>query len=80
MPCHRGGERYVVELAALPDDVPPHVRLKHFLESALRAWRLRCRSIRETPPQTPPVATHQGSGRRRRGRGGPPPSDAAAPS
>jgi hypothetical protein len=35
-------ERFLVELTALPDDVPPVVRLRKFLKRALRAYRLRC--------------------------------------
>jgi hypothetical protein len=47
---HPGGQRYRVVLEALGDDVPPHVRLRAFLKSALRAWGLRCRSVEELPP------------------------------
>jgi hypothetical protein len=39
-------ERSLVELLALPDDVPPVVRLRKFLKAALRSYRLRCTSAR----------------------------------
>ncbi len=52
---HAGGEKFIVELEALADDHPPIRRLRHFLKSALRTWRLKCRSITETTayPDTP---------------------------
>ncbi len=51
---HQGGERFLIELEALSDDHPPIRRLRHFLKSALRTWRLKCRSITETTPYPTP--------------------------
>ncbi len=45
----KSGERFVVELEALPDSVPSAIRLRHFLKAALRSWGLRCRSITGAP-------------------------------
>ena len=53
---HQGGERFLIELEALSDDHPPIRRLRHFLKSALRTWRLKCRSIVETTPYPTPDA------------------------
>jgi hypothetical protein len=41
--------RYLVTLEALPDEnnVPVPIRLRHFLKTALRAYRLRCRRIEQ---------------------------------
>ncbi len=52
---HQGGERYVVELEAMADDVPPIPRLRQFLKSALRTWKFRARSVTESTPALPPL-------------------------
>jgi hypothetical protein len=52
---HEGGESYNIELLALPGDVPPAVWLRQWLNSALRAARLRALSVRETTPKSPPL-------------------------
>jgi hypothetical protein len=54
---HQGGERFTIELRALPDDVPPTVRLRQWLKSALRSARFRAMSVRDTTPQLPPLTT-----------------------
>ena len=57
MARHQGGERYEIVLQAAPDDVPPHVRLRTWLKSALRAARMRAVTVRQLPPPgTPPLA------------------------
>ncbi len=56
---HQGGERFLIELEALSDDHPPIRRLRHFLKSALRTWRLKCRSINEVTPYPDPPAELQ---------------------
>ena len=56
---HRGGQRYVIELEAMSSDIPPTIRLRHFLKNALRAWRLKARRISETTPPLPPPATEK---------------------
>jgi hypothetical protein len=49
-------ERFLVELRALPDEVPPVVRLRKFLKAALRAYGLRCTRARSLgPPGSAPV-------------------------
>jgi hypothetical protein len=52
----RRGEIFLVELEAVPGRVPGAVRLRALLKSALRAWGLKCRSVREAPPdaEAPP--------------------------
>ena len=52
---HMGGETYLVELRALPGEVPPTVRLKRWLKGALRTARFRALSVRETTPRLPPL-------------------------
>jgi hypothetical protein len=52
---HQGGETYLVELRALPDDIPPATRLKRWLKSALRAANFRATRISETTPKLPPL-------------------------
>jgi hypothetical protein len=54
MPQHQGGERFVIELQAQPDDVPPSVRLRAFLKQLLRQHRFRCTGLAETTPPKPP--------------------------
>jgi hypothetical protein len=57
MPRHPGGERFEIVLAAQAGEVPPAGRLKGLLKAALRAWGLRCLSVRDvTPPQGTPQA------------------------
>jgi hypothetical protein len=60
---HMGGERFAIELEALPDGVPPVVRLRTWLKSALRAARFRAMSVRQTPQPPSPAAgvKHNGS-------------------
>jgi hypothetical protein len=53
---HQGGETFTVELLALPGGVPPVVRLRTWLKSALRAARFRALSVRQTPQLPPPAA------------------------
>jgi hypothetical protein len=55
MPDHQGGETFVVELLALRDSVPPHVRLRMWLKSALRAARFRALRVSATTPELPPL-------------------------
>jgi len=43
-----------VVLQALPDGVPPAVRLKQWLKSALRAATFRALSVKEATPPLPP--------------------------
>jgi hypothetical protein len=58
------GERFLIELHALPSDVPPAVRLRQWLKSALRAARLRAVSVRQLPPpQGTPPGDGKGNGR-----------------
>jgi hypothetical protein len=54
MPRHEGGERFTVELQALADDVPPVVRLRQWLKSALRSARMRAVSVRQLPATPTP--------------------------
>jgi len=54
---HMGGERYTVELEAMPSDIAPAVRLRQWLKSTLRSARFRALSVRDTTPKLPPVAT-----------------------
>ncbi len=42
-------ERFLIELEALPDDIPVPVRLRRLLKVALRGFRFRCRSIGPVP-------------------------------
>lgn len=56
MPEHKGGERFTIELEALRDSVPPAVRLRRWLKSALRSARFRALTVRDTTPTLPPVA------------------------
>jgi hypothetical protein len=56
---HQGGERYTIEVEALPSDVPPHVRLRQWLKAALR--------VSDTTPKLSPLPPAPG---RRRGRRG----------
>jgi hypothetical protein len=42
---HSGGEKFVVELEALPDDAPAHVRVRAALKHLWRSHKLRCRSV-----------------------------------
>lgn len=65
MARHPGGERFTVEMQALPDDVPPAVRLRRWLKAALRSARMRALSVRETtpkPPATTPTASQVPAG------------------
>ena len=39
------GERYRLVLRAIPDPVPPIIRLRSALKTLLRAFGLRCESI-----------------------------------
>lgn len=50
-PPDRPRERFqlVIEDAGKPGDVPTVNRLRSFLKSALRAYKLRCRSIHPDP-------------------------------
>ena len=53
---------FTLTLVAVPSDVPPTVRLKRFLKSALRAYGLRCTEAREITPPVPalrPAATSE---------------------
>jgi hypothetical protein len=43
------GERYLVTLDALVDDVPAAVRLRRLLKCALRSFGFRCVSVRDVP-------------------------------
>ena len=52
---HKGGQRFTVELEAMPDDVPPIPRLKRFLKNALRAYRLRALRVSQTQPTGDPT-------------------------
>ena len=54
MPDRRRGPTYTVVLQALPDGVPPAVRLKQWLKSALRAATFRALSVKEATPPLPP--------------------------
>ncbi|HKI30280.1 MAG TPA: hypothetical protein VKA46_00210 [Gemmataceae bacterium] len=54
MPRHPGGERYLLELRALPDDdAPAVVRLRQVLKSLLRAYGFRAVSVRDVTPRPP---------------------------
>jgi hypothetical protein len=55
MSTHQGGERFTVELQALPDEVPPAVRLKRWLKGALRSARFRALSVKDSTPALPPA-------------------------
>jgi hypothetical protein len=61
MPDHQGGERYTVELEAMPDDVPPVIRLRRWLKAALRSARFRALSVRDTTPALPPAVLKTGT-------------------
>jgi hypothetical protein len=47
-------ERYRLDLEALPDDVPPIIRLRRFLKAALRSYRLKCVHAVELHPDGKP--------------------------
>jgi hypothetical protein len=54
---HQGGESFVIEVTALPDDyAPPISRLKRMLKGLLRAHGFRCIACRETTSNLPPAA------------------------
>jgi hypothetical protein len=40
-----------IEIRPLPADVPAAVRVRRFLKSALRAYGLKCESVRGKPPE-----------------------------
>lgn len=41
-------ERFTLLIAIEPGDTPAHVRLRHFLKTALRRWGIRCVTITPT--------------------------------
>ena len=50
------GERIVIVLDPLADDVPTPVRLRQLLKPGLRSCRLRAVSVVELPPDAPDLA------------------------
>jgi hypothetical protein len=45
---------YRLTVRALPDDVPPVIRLRRLLKHSLRALGFRAVSVEEVPPAPPP--------------------------
>jgi hypothetical protein len=54
MARHPGGERYLVELEALADEIPPASRLRRWLKDALRVARFRALRVSESTTLLPP--------------------------
>jgi hypothetical protein len=54
------GEIYLVELRAVPGDVPGIIRLRRFLKAALRSYQLVAGDVRQLPGATAPVAVGPG--------------------
>ena len=75
MARHEGGERYEIALQAAPDDVPPHVRLRTWLKSALRSARMRAVTVRQL---VPPTAAQEAAGHETSAGLAPPPADSGA--
>ena len=44
---------FTFTMEAVPDDIPPIIRLRRFLKAAQRAYGLKCIDVKETTP-TPP--------------------------
>ncbi len=47
---------YRLKITAEPRGVPPEIRLRRFLKTALRVFGLRCTEVLEESPAIPPAA------------------------
>ncbi len=53
-------QRFVIEFEALPDELPPEIRVRSLLKYALRRLRLRNQGIRSAPDGTGPPPRSEG--------------------